>query len=144
MCYRYMYWYRRPPDEAFSRYLSSDSALHCLRFAWCNKIYGHIHETSSGSLCSSCYGLLDESTKLEYEGLYTHLMSDGHRPPIYACDNCKISLVIQNPISLCQLCTSVNLNLLTSADIAGQDMTQLIDPIIIYVGGLEFDVVPSE
>lgn len=133
-----MLWHRQRPCSAYVSGPPPSNSNYSLRPAWCCKVKGFITKNLKKGLCHHCYKIA--LNRSEYKELYTHLLSDGHIPPVYDCTNCGLSLISQNLLSTCCLCTRTQLNFLTSRVDNNQDIDLLADPTIIHISGLQFDL----
>lgn len=136
-----MHWYRRRPHWGSTSPLPSISAQHRLRFAWCCKASGYLNSETNEALCPICYALSPLAIKEDCTFILTHILSDGLIPPLYDCANCDDTLIVQLPVSTCYVCTQVHLGLMTHFEESDREFDDLIDPLMIYISGHDFDVV---
>lgn len=134
-----MYLYRQRPHEAYLWPAPSFKSERRLRFAWCCKAEGYIENKTGRGICDACYErMFDKSL---YEPLYAHFLSDGHNLLNIVCTICRFSMPTISPIRTCPPCARMHLNLLTAIeeDVDDDDIDKLEDPIIIYIGGYDFN-----
>lgn len=133
-----MYWHRRFPEPALHCSLSSESALHHLRFAKYNVARALLDNQDGTILCDLCYSTIISrypTVKKNFEIFYLRFVIDGHRSINYRCKNCLCSIITTRPLSLCNVCTRIHLEFLTNLE--PHDINFIPDPLILNVNDYE-------